>query len=107
MPAERQDKARKVARPHYGPYRILNATPSNVDVLLVDKPSDLSLLVSLDRATQCYPELKNSWRVRWRNREKGSRGISGETKPGSDQGQVLLLGLHKLYCTNMNQDNSD
>ena len=48
MPAEKQCKARKIARPYFGPYRVLSVTPSDVKVRLVDKPKDPSIFVSLD-----------------------------------------------------------
>ena len=62
MPGEVQGKNWKLARPFYGPYRILSLTPTNAEIRLVDKPSDPSIFVSLCRLRPCYPELSdNSW----------------------------------------------
>ena len=40
MPYEATGKSAKLARPYFGPYRIISLTPSNVEVCLVDKPDD-------------------------------------------------------------------
>ena len=78
MPSEKQGKARKVARPYYGPYRVISVTPTNVEVRLVDKPTEQSIFVSLDRVRQCYPELKNvSWSGRVRRPRKKRAAIEG------------------------------
>jgi hypothetical protein len=62
MPKEKKGKSRKVARPYFGPYRVLKVTPSNVEVRLVDKPAEPSIFVSLDRVRACYQELGDvSW----------------------------------------------
>ena len=43
----------------------MNVTPTNVKVSLIDKPKDLSIIVSLDRVTPCYSELGDcSWNGR-------------------------------------------
>ena len=39
MLQEKKAKSRKVARPYFGPYRVLSVTPSNVEVQLIDKPA--------------------------------------------------------------------
>ena len=62
MPHEATGKMAKLARPYFGPYRVLNLTPTNVEVRLVDKPDDPSIFVSLDRVRPCYSELPDrSW----------------------------------------------
>ena len=48
MPAETQGRDRKLARPYHGPYRVLNVTPTNVEVSLIDKPKEPSIFLSLD-----------------------------------------------------------
>ncbi len=75
MPGEVKGKAWKLARPFHGPYRILSLTPNNAEVVLVDRPKDSSIFVSLDRVRLYYPELEDdvSWtgpRKRKRNRRK-------------------------------------
>ena len=62
MPHEATGKTAKLARPYFGPYRVLNLTPTNAEVRLIDKPDDPSIFVSLDRVRPCYSELPNrSW----------------------------------------------
>ncbi len=56
MPGEVKGKAWKLARPFHGPYRILSLTPNNAEVVLVDRPKDSSIFVSLDRVRLYYPE---------------------------------------------------
>ena len=62
MPHEVTEKIAKLARPYFGPYRVLNLTPTNAEVRLIDKPDDPSIFVSLDRVRPCYSELPSrSW----------------------------------------------
>ena len=62
MPNAVQGKAWKIARPFYEPYRVLNATPTNVEVKPVDKPDVESIFIALDRVRPCFPELPDvSW----------------------------------------------
>ena len=53
MPHEVTGKAAKLARPYFGPYQILSLIPTNVEVRLVDKPDDASMLISLSRIRPC------------------------------------------------------
>ena len=57
MPGDVQGKAWKFARPFHGPYRILELTPTNASVCLVDKPQDAPIFVSLDRVRRCPKEI--------------------------------------------------
>ena len=62
MPNAVTGKAWKLARPFYGPYRVITTTPTNVEVKPVDNPDTDSIFVSLDRVRPCYPELPDiSW----------------------------------------------
>ena len=62
MPHEFTGKAWKLARPYFGPYRILSVTPTNAAVRLVDKPDEPSIFVSLSRVRPCYSEISDtSW----------------------------------------------
>ena len=62
MPSAVQGKNWKLARPFYGPYRILSLTPTNAVIRLVDKPNDPAIFVSLNRIRPCYSELSDkSW----------------------------------------------
>jgi len=71
QPGEVKGKARKLVRPYHGPYRILNLTPNNAEVVLVDRPKDPSIFVSLDRIRPCYAELGD---VTWTGRKRRKRG---------------------------------
>ena len=59
MPSEVQGKNWKLARPFHGPYRVLAKTPNNIEVRIVDNPTEDSIFVSLDRVRLCYPEQGN------------------------------------------------
>ena len=60
MPHEATGKAAKLARPYFGPYRIVSVTSSNAEVRLVDKPDDPTIFVSLSCVRPCYSELPDS-----------------------------------------------
>ena len=93
MPQERKRKSRKVARPYFGPYRVLCVTPSNVEVRLVDKPTDPSIFVSLDRVRTCYPELRNvSWSGKLTCRRQKKLGRTVASGQGNDGTQVRRSG---------------
>ncbi len=49
MPIESQGPERKLAQPFHGPYRVLGFTPTNAEVVLVDRPEDECILVALIR----------------------------------------------------------
>ena len=62
MPHVSTGKTAKLARPYFGPYRVLSLTSTNAEVRLVDKPDDASIFVSLDRVRPRYEELPDrSW----------------------------------------------
>ena len=56
MPAERKSKTWKLSRPFHGPYRVLHATDTNVEVRLIDHPEDDTMFVHLNRVHRCYPQ---------------------------------------------------
>ena len=79
MPHESTGKTAKLARPYFGPYRVLNLTSTNAEVRLVDKPDEQSIFVSLDRVRPCYSELPNrSWSGH-SSRRKRKRKSSSKT----------------------------
>ena len=57
MPAEQTGKNRKLQRPYFGLYRVIEIHPNGVTVVSVDRPKDPQICVNLDRVTLCYPEL--------------------------------------------------
>ena len=89
MPHESTGKTAKLARPYFGPYRVVNVTPSNAEVRLVDQPDDPTIFVSLDRVRPCYAELPDrSWSG---HRSKRKRKSKSSTKAAAD-----LLTLPEL-----------
>ena len=71
MPSEKKGTTWKLARPFYGPYCIIDLTPMNVEVRLIDKPEDPTIFVALNRVRLCYPELPDkSWSGKTRKRAK-------------------------------------
>ena len=62
MPHEDTGKKRKLALPHYGPYRILEVLPNGLSLRPVDRPDEQRILVNQDRVSKCPAELPNvSW----------------------------------------------
>ena len=84
MPSAVKGKAWKLARPFYGPYRVLATTPTNLEVKPVDKPEADAIFVSLDRIIRpCYPELPD---VSWCGNEKRKRN---KKKPQAEKDTEL------------------
>ena len=50
-------KAWKLARPYFGPYRVLTLTPTKAYVQLVHDSKSESIFVALDRIRCCYDEM--------------------------------------------------
>ena len=59
IPAEKQGKNWNLSRPFPGPYRVLQITPTNMEVRLVDRLTSESIFVALDRVRKCYLEQSN------------------------------------------------
>ena len=57
FPNQVKGKAWKLARPYFGPYKVLSLTPTNAEVQLMNAPNDGSIFVSLDRVRLCYEEM--------------------------------------------------
>ena len=57
FPNQVKGKAWKLARPYFGPYKVLSLTPTNAEVQLMDAAKDSSIFVSLDRVRLCYEEM--------------------------------------------------
>lgn len=71
MPQEVSGKQRKLARPYYGPYRVIDIHPNGVTVRPVDKPNDGPVRVNMDRVTCCPLELPDT---SWLGSRKTRRG---------------------------------
>ena len=90
MPSESQGKEWKLARPFYGPYRVLQVTPTNAEVRLVDQPNDESIFVALDRVRRCYPEQGNeTWTGHKKKRKKKCKK---STKPAAKNTSTVTTG---------------
>ena len=74
MPSEVTGKNRKLARPYHGPYRIIAVTPTNAEVKLIERTSEPSIFVAIDRLRKCYPELPDRcWTGRKQSRKRRSK----------------------------------
>ena len=80
MPAEAQGKTRKLARPFHGLYRILSLTSTNAEVVLVEKPSEPSIFVALNRIRLCYPEMEDTAWTGPKQRKKYKKAARTEEK---------------------------
>ena len=102
MPSAVKGKAWKLARPFYGPYRVLAAAPTNLEVKPVDKPDAESIFVSLDRIRPCYPELPNvSWcgNAKYKQNKKKSQAQE-ETQPVRTSGPVTRSMTKEAQSSN-------
>ena len=60
MPWQVQGRAwSKCEHPYFGPYEVVGITLTNAEVCLLNRPSDPSIFVSLDRVQKYYDELTN------------------------------------------------
>jgi len=89
MPGDVRGKAWKFARPFHGPYRILELTPTNASVRLVDKPQDAPIFVSLDRVRRCPKEIADgeTWsgkRGHKKRKTRRTREPESELEPRPD-----------------------
>ena len=57
MPALKQGKAHKFAKPFRGPYRIVTLFPNGAEVQLIDKPQLETIRVSLNCVRRCPKEI--------------------------------------------------
>ena len=74
MPSEVTGKNRKLARPYHGPYRIIAVTPTNAEVKLIERVSEPSIFVAIDRLHKCYPEVPDTcWTGRKQTRKRRSK----------------------------------
>ena len=79
MPGDVAGKDWKLARPYHGPYRITSVTLTNAEVQLIEKPSDPTLFVALNRLRKCYPEILPNASWTGRNRKSKRKRRSGKT----------------------------
>ena len=59
MPQETTGRNRKLARPYYGPYRVVSSSNSGLKVVPVDRPAQDPISVHADRVRPCHPEIGN------------------------------------------------
>ena len=72
MPVERNGRNRKLSRPYFGPYRVLEVHPNGLTVRPVDRITEPSIRVNQDRVTICPKELPDkSWLGRRRTSRRG------------------------------------
>ena len=70
IPKETTGLQRKMACPHFGPYRVIEVHPNGVTVRPVDQPKDTSICVNQDRISLGPPELPDS---SWLGKRRQSR----------------------------------
>ena len=86
MPSETIGKDRKLARPYHGPYRVINITPTNAEVQLIQYPSEPTIFVAIDRLRKCYPEQPNDcWLGKKKIPKKKARPSNSEPAVGPPQ----------------------
>ena len=86
MPSETIGKDRKLARPYHGPYRVINITPTNGEVQLIEYPSEPTIFVAIDRLRKCYPEQPNDcWLGKKKIPKKKARPSNSEPAVGPPQ----------------------
>ena len=105
LPSVVTGKARKLARPYYGPYRVLSVKPTNIEARLVDKPDTDSIFVTVSRVWPCYPELSDaSWtgprkdRMRRRQADKAAEE-SNASQPVRTVGPVTRSMIWDTHGT--------
>ena len=60
MPGEVKGQIWKLAKPFYGPYRVVSLTPNNAEVVLVNTPKEPSIFFALSHIRRCYNEIPDS-----------------------------------------------
>ena len=77
MPAAKQGKDHKFARPYHGPFRVLRVEKNNLSVVPVDKPQKTPIFVATDRVRRCPEEIEEgeSWPARKQRREDNCENI--------------------------------
>jgi len=53
MPSKVQGKDWKLTRPFHGPYHVIQVTPTNAEIHIIDQLQGESIFVALDRIRQC------------------------------------------------------
>ena len=84
MPSETSGKDRKLARPYHGPYRVISLTQTNAEVKLIERPTEPTIFVALNRLRKCYPEQPNDC---WLGKKKTLRKTPRPRSPGTDTSQ--------------------
>ena len=77
MPSEVQGKDRKLAHPYHGLYRVLQVTPTNMEGVLLDRPKDTSVFISLTRVAKGM----RRWRTNLGLDQKGKLGETRRSCP--------------------------
>ena len=96
MPSEAQGKTWKLAWPFHGPYRVLQTTPINVEVCLVDKPESDPIFVALDRVRKCYPGQGYwTWTGHKRRCHKSRQKPSKEVQSPNDPATEMCYSFHE------------
>ena len=86
MPVEDTGKRRKMALLYHGPYRILEVRPNTLLLRPVDCHDAEPILVNVDRAVRCSPELPDeSWLGPRTKRKRTKRRKTGTRQPAVEE----------------------
>ena len=92
MPGEIKGKSWKFARPYHGPYRVVPVTPTNAEVVLVDRLNDDPILVLQIRP--CYEELPDiSWTGNSGAKAQKKKKDLDAQKPEKEKKEITYRGL--------------
>ena len=59
FPSQVKGKAWKLARPYFGPYKVLSLTPTNAEVQLAHDSKSELIFVAVERIRRCYDEMSD------------------------------------------------
>ena len=86
IPSEVRGEEHKLKRPFHGPYRVLSVTDTNVEVRLIDLPTDDPIFVNMNRIRLCHPSQGDvTWTGEKRKRRKKKKGTVAQEQKGSER----------------------
>ena len=96
MPAAKNSKAHKFARPFHGPFRVLEANNTGVVVRPVNQPDVPSIRVALNRVRRCPNEIGNDfWPAKQFRRKRIRKPLDLEPDSNSVELEHPLIDLNE------------
>ena len=74
---------------YHGPYRVVSATPTNIEARLVDDPDAETIFVAVNRVRPCYPEQTNTLWKGQRKQKSGTVSQSAKSKASSKESSSI------------------